>query len=335
MRVLITGGAGFLGRGILRRLSQTTSQSPFFASGVTVYSRDETKQDECRKRYPNVNYVLGDIRDIDRLAAVMVGHEVVIHAAALKYIPEAELNAGECVSVNIDGARSVIKAAKVADVETVIGVSTDKACLPVNIYGASKMVMERLFADEALMQMMGGPPPQREGGWTQVTPRFITVRYGNVIGSTGSVLPLFKEQYEQFGKVRITNPDMTRFWMSIDEAIDLIEMAYLHASHGAVVIPSTSAMTILDAAKASTIDDVEVEVIGTRPGEKAHEMLLHYEESVRVRPLRLAHGDMYYELLPPGISGDMDEAFTLASHTPHKRLSVVDMRRHLEDARGV
>lgn len=314
-RVFITGGAGFLGRGFLRRFHDNDEWD------ITVFSRDETKQDEARSRYPKAQYVLGDVRDGTRLMRAMLGHDIIIHAAALKYIPEAELNAAECVSVNIDGARNIIEAAKYVEAQCVIGVSTDKACQPVNVYGASKMVMERLFADEAVSNARN----RKEDGT-----HFKCVRYGNVIGSTGSVIPLFQKQYAQNGRVRITDPNMTRFWMSIDEAIDLILVSIKEASNGSVLIPPVAAATIVDVARAATVDDVDVEVIGQRPGEKLHEALIHHEESVRTRPL--AGG--YTELLPPG-TVEADEAFTLASHTPHKRLSVVDMRRLIEDAKAI
>jgi len=309
LKILITGGAGFLGRGILRRIKQGGLDWE-----ATVYSRDETKQVEARKRYPFARYILGDIQDGARLSLAMVGHDVVIHAAALKYIPEAEVNAAECIGVNIGGTGAVMAAARVAGIETVVGISTDKSCQPVNIYGASKMVMERLFADTA--QFQGGP-------------KFTCVRYGNVVGSTGSVIPLFKEQYQKEDKVRITNPLMTRFWMGVDEAIDLIQLALKVSRPGSIAIPMVRAMRLDDVARAATVDDVEIEVIGERPGEKVHEMMIHYEESVRV--LRQPN---YFELLPPG-SLVGEAAFTLASHTPHYWMTVEEMRELIEDAKEI
>jgi len=312
VKVLITGGAGFLGRGILRR---QRSNWPAEAEpwDVTVYSRDETLQDECRRRYPDHRYVLGDVRDGDRLAAVMAGHDIVIHAAAMKYIPEAELNASECVASNVIGSQNVIHAAIQARVQRVVAISTDKACSPVNVYGASKMVMERLFAETA--------------AW-EAGPVFTCVRYGNVIGSTGSVIPLFQRQFEGSKRVKITNPDMTRFWMSVDEAIDTI-MAALSCRAGSIMIPPARAMTIVDVARAATTDDVEVEHIGERPGEKLHETLIHYEESVRV--LRLTD-PLMYELRPPGER--VGEApFTLSSHTPNHWLGIEEMRELIEQAK--
>jgi len=323
MRVFVTGGAGFLGRGILRRVYGSGAGTGVRLEDwdVTVYSRDETKQDECRRRYPNANYVLGDVCNLDHLTNAMVGHDIVIHAAALKYIPEAELNAAECVAINVDGSRNIVKAARAGRISKVVGISTDKACQPVNIYGATKMVMERLFADQ-----------QR---WGYQYPTFTTVRYGNVIGSTGSVIPLFQRQYAEAGVVRITDPGMTRFWMGIDEAIDLILAAIAKGGNGSVLVPQTRAMTIIDVARAATVDDVATEVFGTRPGEKQHETLVHYGESVRAR--RDNHdGFRFIELVPPGVDcPDAEDAFTMASHTPNRHMSVQTMRELIADAQQV
>jgi UDP-N-acetylglucosamine 4,6-dehydratase len=311
MKVLVTGGAGFLGRGILRRVQRGALDWE-----VTVYSRDETKQDECRRRYPFARYILGDVKDADRLRVATMGHDVVVHAAAMKYIPEAEVNAAECVNVNVGGALAVMRAAEAAGVRRVVGISTDKAVQPVNVYGMSKAIMERLFADTA--QFQGGPT-------------FVCVRYGNVVGSTGSVIPLFRRQVEELGRVRITNPQMTRFWMSADEAIDLIVLALDRARPGAVVVPQARAMTIMDVAKAATRDEVEVETIGERPGEKLHEQLIHYEESVRAV---IEHDPFHFQLLPPGQRvGEMP--FTLASHTPNGWMAVDQMRELIEDAEAI
>src|SRR6266542_5461518 len=183
-RVLITGGAGFLGRGIMRHAKRNGSRAEF-----TIFSRGEQNQALCRQRFPKANYVLGDVCDVDRLALTMLGHDIVIHAAALKFIPEGEFNASECVRVNIDGARSVVAAARMAGVSRVVGISTDKAAQPVNIYGMTKAVMERLFAEAAAA-----------AGRTI----FTTCRYGNVIGSTGSVVPMMMKQWCDNHVIKIT-----------------------------------------------------------------------------------------------------------------------------------
>lgn len=339
MRVLITGGAGYLGRGMLRRAlypppgGKDLGWPDLGNWQITVYSRDETKQDECRQRYPGANYVLGDVRDTERLTAAMQGQQLVIHAAAMKYIPDAELNAGECVGVNIDGTQSVIAAAKAAGVSRVVGISTDKACGPVNVYGATKMIMERLFADEARLTAMA--EARVASAYRPLGPVFSCVRYGNVIGSTGSVLPMFARQYAETGKVKITDPHMTRFWMGVDEAIDLVVAAAHYAQPGSVLVPFARAMKLIDAARAATTDDVEVEIIGTRPGEKAHELLIHHEESVRVVPLQTDGKAQCWELLRPGSPHNGEAAMTLSSAQPNRLMSVIEMRGLINDAAEV
>lgn len=306
MKVLITGGAGFLGRGILRYIGKNDLDWE-----ITCYSRDETKQDEARQRWPKVRFVLGDVRDTDLLTAAAIGHDAIIHAAALKYIPEAELNATECCNVNIGGAQSVVRAARFAGVPTVVGISTDKAVQPVNIYGCSKMAMERIFAESS------GPANS-----------FYCVRYGNVIGSTGSVIPFFQRQAKELGHITITDLNMTRFWMGVDEAIELIMIALRgDVSPGSIIIPEVQAMKMVDVAEA-VAPGIEVKIIGIRPGEKMHEKLLHHEESVRVN--RYAG---WIELFPPGRSTAGLDPFTLVSNNPHHWMSVDKMHDLIEDAK--
>ena len=306
---LITGGAGFLGRGILRRAEKLGWQT-------TVYSRDEHKQEEARRKYPKTRFVLGDIRDTERLAAAMVGHDTVVHGGAIKFVDRAELNAAETISVNIGGSVSVVEAARSAGIEKVVGISTDKAVKPVNIYGASKMAMERLFAESTL-----------PGGT-----KFVCVRYGNVIGSTGSVIPLFKQQVKEHGKVFLTNPKMTRFWMSVDEAIDLILIALSQGKPGSVTVPMVRAMKMSDVVMAA-VGEVPVEIIGERPGEKVDEALIHYQESVRV-----AKFTDHFQILAPGteiLEGNTVDSFTLSSHSPHYWMDSEEMRELIADAETI
>lgn len=306
MRVLITGGAGFLGRAFLRRAYERSDASRLEWE-ITVYSRDEQKQNDARRRYPQARYVLGDVCDTDRLAATMTGHDVVIHAAAVKYIPEAEENPGECVRVNVDGARSVITAAVRAGVNTVVGISTDKAVQPLNAYGFTKAIMERLFTEAHY----------RHGGAT----RFQTVRYGNVVGSTGSVIPLFQWQLRHDGYVTLTDPNMTRFWMPVDEAVDTVVYAVSRAHvAGSVTVPRPRAMRMGDLAAAIAGEGEQVKIVGVRPGEKEHELLMHHTESVWMRE---ANGRQFYELLSRAVLSREDAELagmtaphTLASHTP-------------------
>ena len=299
-----------MGRGILRRVTTQQPGDPFLDWDITCYSRDETKQDEARQRWPNARYILGDVRDVELLTAAAIGHDAIIHAAAMKYIPEAELNAAECLSVNVGGAQAVVRAARAAGVAKVVGISTDKAVQPVNVYGCSKMAMERLFAESS-------------GAATS----FFCVRYGNVIGSTGSVIPFFQKQAEQFGKVTLTDPNMTRFWMGVDEAIDLIALALAgKLQAGAIAIPEVQAMKMADVVVAAVGSEVPVEIIGVRPGEKLHERLIHNEEFVRV----IRKGD-WFELLPPGTEG-AEEPSTIISNNPHHWMTIERMRELIEDA---
>ena len=282
MTILITGGSGFLARGIMKLWPE---------NDYVVYSRDEYKQDLCKKKFPNSQYVLGDVKDYDRLVSTLRAYEVdtVIHTAAVKFIPEAEYNVNECISVNVDGTRNVLLACWHTDVERVVGISTDKCCLPVNTYGMTKALMERLFIEQARLDK-----------WHD----YSLVRYGNVIGSTGSVIPLFQEQAKQKHAVTITDPDMSRYWITINEAVDLIGMALVGDS-GNIVIPKPRSMTLLDLAH---VFSNNVETIGIRPGEKRHEQLLHQQESVRA-----VDTGTHYVLKESGI---YSEPFILSSNTP-------------------
>jgi UDP-N-acetylglucosamine 4,6-dehydratase/5-epimerase len=250
-KILLTGGSGFLGRAIM----QTAMEEGWNAS-FTVYSRDEQKQDAVRKRF-GCQTVLGDVRDTMRLKLVAKGHDVVIHTAALKYIPEAEFNVNECIEVNVLGSASVIAACRDV-VDTVVAISTDKAVMPLNVYGASKMLMERLFIEA--------------DAYSDVT-SFQVVRYGNVIGSTGSIIPVFEEQMNKQGHVTLTDPGMTRFWMSTDEAVELVCRAVDAPLEGGILVRKAKSMTLMDL-KEALYPDAEFVIIGRRPGEKMHEALL-------------------------------------------------------------
>lgn len=322
-KVLITGGTGFLGRGILRAAFRDGWDAQF-----TIISRDEQKQAHCRARYPNASYVLGDVTDGQRLALAMLGHDYVIHAAALKYIPEGEFNANECVRVNIDGARTVIDAARAAGVGRVVGISTDKAAQPINIYGMTKAVMERLFAEASSVY----------------GPTFTTCRYGNVIGSTGSVVPVMQQQWRDHSQVQITDPYMTRFWMSVDYAVATILRAF-EATPGAVKIPPLRAASMqtlaysvlgsmgepMHAPDGDVAADPRIKIIGKRPGEKQHEdILTHYELYRTVHHVTL--GD--YELLPPGNEVYTQELPTLSSDQA-RRFDREMLRDMILDSEGV
>lgn len=256
-KIFVTGGTGSLGKALLE-----TAEKKHWGSRFTVYSRDEVKQAELKNLYPQHRFILGDIRDYHWLELAMRGHDKVIHAAAYKQVPSAEVNSNQAVSVNIDGSLNVLRAAISAGVQRVVGVSTDKSCAPVNCYGATKMIMEKLFQEASTLSKL-----------TQ----FTLVRYGNVLGSRGSVLPLFMKQAAYDGVITITDAEMTRFWMTLQQAVDLIEAAFKE-DDPVVLIPKCKASTMIDLAEAAA-PNCEIKYIGIRPGEKVHEKLVHNGES--------------------------------------------------------
>ncbi len=261
--ILVTGGTGSFGRkftDIVRRTRRPRK--------IIVFSRDELKQHEMRQTFdgPDMRYFIGDVRDQDRLRRAMRGVDVVVHAAALKQVPACEYNPIEAVLTNVMGGRNVIEAAIDAGVRDVLALSTDKAVSPSNLYGATKLVAEKLFV--------------QANAYAGATPtRFSCVRYGNVVGSRGSVIPLFLEQ-RKAGKITITDPRMTRFWLTLDEGVAFVTRCIDEMEGGEVFVPKLKATNILDLATAIA-PGCKVETVGIRPGEKLHEALLSPEESAR------------------------------------------------------
>ena len=226
-KIFITGGAGYLGKAIMR-YGHHYWPDPHY----TVYSRDQAKHAAAKRVFPDATYILGDILDLTLLTESMRDHDIVIHAAAMKYVPQAELNPWHASEINVNGSRNVVTAACASDVLQVVGISTDNACSPVNVYGMTKLVMERLFV--------------QADSWGAT--EFNVVRYGNVIASTGSVIPIFRQQIRSDREVRITDPAMTRFWMTIQNAVKLIAEAVGNIDHGIVVIsrcPATSIREVI------------------------------------------------------------------------------------------
>jgi len=254
--VLVTGGSGSLGTAILAR-----AYSEGWDAAFTVYSRDESKQAVLRDRFPDVRFLLGDVRDSESLEPAMRGIDVVVHAAAYKRVPEAERETMACVGANVIGSMNVVREALRAGVPRVIGISTDKACAPINAYGQSKALMERLFQAAA-----------RPTG-----PAFTLVRYGNVLASTGSVIPALRAQVARGLPITITDPTMTRFWITLDDAVDLI-VAGLELPSGSILIPKSRSSTMGVMADAIAPGHSTV-VTGFRAGEKRHEQLLNAHEA--------------------------------------------------------
>ena len=258
--MLVTGGTGSFGKNFVRKLLQNHS-----AKRVVIFSRDELKQYEMaqlpvfREHEARLRYFLGDVRDADRLIQAFRGVDTVVHAAALKQVPACEYNPFEAVRTNVIGAQNIIEAAIRSGVEKVVALSTDKACNPLNLYGATKLCSDKLF--------VAGNAYAGEGGT-----RFAVVRYGNVIGSRGSVVPLFKRQRET-GVLTITHPEMTRFWITLDQGVEFVSKSFSIMQGGEIFVPKIPSMKVVDLASAMA-PEAEQKIIGIRPGEKLHEVMI-------------------------------------------------------------
>jgi len=311
-RVFLTGGAGFLGRAIIRRAEREQWPCTFL-----VYSRDEEKQWKLSQQYgrERVECYLGDVRDYQALQTLMTGCDVAIHTAAVKFIPEAERNAWWCAKVNVDGARNVARAAAWCRVKRTLLISTDKACQPVNVYGMTKALGERLFAEA--------------NSWEEHM-LFGSVRYGNVVGSTGSIVPVFRDQLARNGRLGITSPEMTRFWMSPEQAVDavLLALSQMEMFPGAVFVPRVPAMKVIDLARLIA-GEAPIDEIGIRPGEKMHETLIHYQEATKT----LDRGD--YFIVQPAMSAQQSKPMTYSSHSPARWIESQEMAAMIEDARTI
>ncbi len=255
--ILITGGTGSFGKKFIR-----TILDRYNPRRVIVFSRDELKQFEMQQEFdtPAMRYFLGDVRDGQRLVQAMRGVDFVVHAAALKQVPAAEYNPMECVKTNIHGAENVINAALENNIERVIALSTDKAANPINLYGATKLVSDKLFV--AANNIAGGHQT-----------RFSVVRYGNVVGSRGSVIPFFKKLIaEGATELPITDARMTRFWITLQEGVDLVLKSFERMHGGEIFVPKIPSARMTDLA-AAMAPDLTVKIIGIRPGEKLHEIM--------------------------------------------------------------
>ena len=267
--VMITGGTGSFGKKAV-----STILGRYNPRRLIVYSRGELKQFEMAEefndtKYPAMRYFIGDVRDIERLRMAMNGVDYVIHAAALKQIPAAEFNPMECIKTNINGAENVISAALQNDVERVIALSTDKAAMPINLYGATKLAADKLFV--AANNIVG-----------KKRTRFAVVRYGNVIGSRGSVMPLFQKLISNGAEaLPITDPRMTRFWITLQHGVDFVLNCFERAWGGEIFLPKIPSMKMIDVAKA-VAPNIPIKVIGIRPGEKLHEIMCPSDNSVKI-----------------------------------------------------
>jgi UDP-N-acetylglucosamine 4,6-dehydratase len=261
--ILITGGTGSFGQKYTKTLLEI-----YKPKRLIIFSRDELKQYEMQQIYNAscMRYFIGDVRDGERLQQAFKDVDYVIHAAALKQVPAAEYNPMECIKTNIHGAENVIRAAISNNVKKVIALSTDKAASPINLYGATKLVSDKLFV--AANNVVGD-------GQT----RFSAVRYGNVVGSRGSVVPFFKQQIASGAtSLPITHPDMTRFWITLQEGVDFVLKNFSRMQGGEIFVPKIPSIRITDIAKAYG-PGLKQEIVGIRPGEKMHEIMCPSDDS--------------------------------------------------------
>jgi UDP-N-acetylglucosamine 4,6-dehydratase/5-epimerase len=280
--VLITGGTGSFGRKFTEIILKKYPE----VKRLVIYSRDELKQFEMAQvfpetKYPSIRYFIGDVRDAARLKRACEGIDVIIHAAALKQVPTAEYNPDECIKTNINGAQNVIDATLATNVKIVIALSTDKAAAPINLYGATKLVSDKLFI--AAFNIKGARDL-----------RFSVVRYGNVMGSRGSVIPFFMERGKT-GVIPITHKEMTRFNISLEDGVEMVLWAIANALGKEIFVPKIPSFNIETLAKAIA-PNAQIENIGIRPGEKIHEEMITESDSYNTIEF-----DKYFAILPSGV----------------------------------
>jgi len=314
--ILVTGGTGSFGRKFITKILQMDVKK------IIVFSRDELKQFEMAKEFtdPRIRFFIGDVRDKDRLLRAFEGVDIVIHAAALKHVGACEYNPFEAIKTNIYGAQNIIEAALEKGVEKVIALSTDKAASPVNLYGATKLASDKLFV-----------AANSYAGMKKT--RFAVVRYGNVVGSRGSVVPFFKKVKET-GKIPITDERMTRFWITLDQGVQFVIDNLGRMKGGEIFVPKIPSMKVTDLAKAIA-PDCEVEFIGIRPGEKLHETMITEDDARRT----LDFGT-YYVIQPEFPWWDAKDAkngkplpdgFHYVSNSNNQWLTVEELRQLVTD----
>jgi UDP-N-acetylglucosamine 4,6-dehydratase len=316
--ILLTGGTGSFGNAFIERVTTTWP-----AAVVRVYSRDELKQSELRAKFGDeqIRYLVGDVRDRARLTRAVQGVDIVVHAAAMKQVEACEYNPFEAVRTNVLGAQHIVDAAIDAGVPRVVALSTDKAVNPVNLYGATKLCQEKIIV-------------QGNAYAAQRNTRFACVRYGNVVGSRGSVVPVFRQQMERDGRITITDERMTRFWIMLPQAVDLVLYALDNMHGGEVFIPKIPSMRVVDLAEAIA-PGVPRETIGIRPGEKLHELMITADESRHA----IDAGEVYvvlpeqpwWDATPGAIGEALPDGFVYASDTNDVWLTVPQLRAMLGD----
>jgi len=286
--ILITGGTGSLGKALTKRIYNKFPS----VKRLVILSRDEQKQFQMAQEFPiekynSIRFFIGDVRDKERLVRAMNGIDYVIHAAAMKHVHLAEYNPSECIKTNVHGAENVIHACLATNVSRVVALSTDKACAPINLYGATKLTSDKLFV--AANNISGN-----------MDIRFSVVRYGNVMGSNGSVIPFFIKKKEG-GFLPITDPKMTRFNISLDGGVDMVLHALENAWGGEIFIPKIPSYKITDVANAIA-PNIEHKIVGIRPGEKLHEEMITSSDSFNTFDL-----GKYYTILPSVMEWNLND----------------------------
>lgn len=314
--VLITGGTGSFGRKFIEIMRRD-----YKPRKIIVFSRDELKQHEMRVAGfdgEEMRYFIGDVRDKDRLRRAFQGVDIVVHAAALKQVPACEYNPFEAIQTNVMGGKNVIDAAIDAGVPRVLALSTDKAVAPVNLYGATKLCAEKLFV--------------QGNAYAGLNPtHFSCVRYGNVVGSRGSVIPLFEKQRES-GTITVTDKRMTRFWITLEQGVKFVVDSIEKMEGGEVFVPKIPSMNIMDLAQAIA-PDCEVRDIGIRPGEKLHESLLSVDEARSTlefeRHFEIYPADLWPQSSQNSSGKPLPEGFSYSSDNNAEQLSVEELRAYI------
>lgn len=327
--VLVTGGTGSFGQRFIRTILRNSQ-----VRRVAVYSRDELKQSEMDQNFAGesrLRFFIGDVRDRDRLQLAMRDVDCVVHAAALKQVPAAEYNPMECIKTNIMGAQNIIDAAMAAGVTAVVALSTDKAANPINLYGATKLVSDKLFV--AANNLVGDRPI-----------RFSVVRYGNVVGSRGSVVPYFRKLLAEGAReLPITDPRMTRFWITLDHGVHFVLQAFNRMQGGEIFVPKIPSTTVMDLAKALA-PQLPTKIVGIRPGEKLHEVMcpgddchltLEFADHFVIRPAILFSHQTDFQTNRLGEKGrPVPEGFQYSSDKNSEWLKPADLQRLLDTAAG-
>ncbi len=318
--ILVTGGTGSFGKKFIAALL-----SRYQPKRVIVFSRDELKQFEMQQDFtsPAMRFFIGDVRDKERMVQAMRGVDFVVHAAALKQVPAAEYNPTECIKTNIHGAENVIHAAIENGVEKVIALSTDKAASPINLYGATKLVSDKLFV--AANNIVG-----------KLEPRFSVVRYGNVVGSRGSVVPFFRQLIAKgAAELPITDPRMTRFWITLQQGVDFVFKSFDRMQGGEIFVPKIPSVRIPDLAEAMA-PTMPTRVVGIRPGEKLHETMcprddshltIEYPDHFVIRPSITFSHPLDYRSNPLGEIGEpVAQGFEYSSGSNPHFLSLAELQ---------